>query len=44
MRKFYEATHHPLLNKDFAAIVNMTEAMIETKIMDDDKKKESLAR
>lgn len=44
MRKFYEATYHPLFNKDFAAIVNMTEAMIETKIMDDDKKKESLAR
>jgi hypothetical protein len=35
MRKFYEATYHPLFNKDFAAIVNMMEAMTETKIVDD---------
>jgi hypothetical protein len=34
MRKFYEATYHPLFNKDFAAIVNMIEAMTETKIAD----------
>lgn len=39
MRKFYEATYHPLLNKDFAAIVNMIEAMTETKIVDDKKNK-----
>ena|GEM_PF-2509282 len=35
MRKFYEATYHPLINKDFAAIVNMIEAMTETKIVDE---------
>lgn len=40
MRKFYEATYHPLINKDFAAIVNMIEAMTETKIVDDIKKQD----
>ena len=40
MRRFYEATYHPLLNKDFAAIVNMIEAMTETKIVDDIKKQD----
>lgn len=34
MRKFYESTYIPLINKDFAAIVNMIEAMTETKIVD----------
>lgn len=44
MRKFYEATYHPLLNKDFAAIVNMIEAMTETKIVDDIKNKTNKVR
>ena len=42
MRRFYEATYHPLLNKDFAAIVNMIEAMTETKIVDDVKTKSAV--
>lgn len=40
MRKFYESTYIPLINKDFAAIVNMIEAMTETKIVDDIKKQD----
>jgi hypothetical protein len=44
MRKFYESTYIPLINKDFAAIVNMIEAMTETKIVDDIKNKTNKVR